>query len=182
MRNFFAKIKKQKIYFVLFLLIIILASYLRFSGFEWAVPEKPYYRAGYQDESFVINLILQMDPEDLNLHYFINPSFHYYTLVIAMKMAHLLGYVKTFAQPVMTNLQGQPVEKIILDDYHKLYVIGRIITMIEGILTVLLVYLIGLKLYDKKTGLIASFIFAILPTHVFQSHFFVVDSPAVFWS
>ncbi|MEO0206418.1 MAG: phospholipid carrier-dependent glycosyltransferase, partial [candidate division WOR-3 bacterium] len=47
---------------------------------------------------------------------------------------------------------------------------------------VLLVYLIGLKLYDKKTGLIASFIFAILPTHVFQSHFFVVDSPAVFWS
>ncbi|MGB9719923.1 MAG: ArnT family glycosyltransferase [bacterium] len=172
----------QRIYLFAIIAIIIISSWLRFTGFNWGLPQKPYYRAGYQDESFVINLILRMDPEDFNLHYFINPSFHYYTLSIAMKIGHLFGYVKSFAQPVTTNLQGQPVEKIILADYQKLYIIGRIITVIEGVLTVLLVYLIGLKLYDKRTGLIASFIFAILPTPVYQSHFFVVDSPALFWS
>ncbi|MEO0155785.1 MAG: glycosyltransferase family 39 protein [candidate division WOR-3 bacterium] len=182
MKKFFVTIKKQKSHYVLLLLIITLASYLRFSGFYWAIPKKPYYRAGFQDEPFVINMLLQMKPNDLNPHYFINPSFHYYTLLLGIKIGHCCGYIKNFSLPTMTNLLGQPVENMTLNDYQKLYIVGRFITIIEGILTVLFVYLIGTKLYDKKTGLIAGFIFSILPTVVFQSHFFIVDSPAVFWS
>ncbi len=182
MKHFFVRIKIQKIHFVLLLLMIALASFLRFSGFNWAIPQKPYYRAGYQDEPFVINMLLQMKPSDLNPHYFINPSFHYYTLLLGMQVGHWVGYINNFSLPTMTNLQGQPVENITLNDYQKLYIVGRLITIIEGILTVIFIYLIGAKLYDKKTGLIAGFIFSILPTAVFQAHFFVVDSPAVFWS
>lgn len=178
----FKKVNKKKLYLISTTLIIILASYLRFSGFDWALPKKPYYRSGFQDESFVINLILRMDPKDFNPHYFINPSFHFYTLLLAIKFSHLTGYIKNFSHPVVTNLQGQPVEKITLNDYEKMYTVSRLLTVIEGILTCLLIYLIGSKLYNKETGLLASFIFSILPTHVFQSHFFVVDAPAVFWS
>ena len=177
-KNFFHK----KFHYTILALILILGAYLRISGFSWGLPEKPYFRAGYQDEAFIINFILSMNPKDLNPHYFINPSFHYYTVLAGIKFGHIIGYIKNFAQPVATNLQGHPVEKITLNDYSKMYVIGRLITVIEGILTVLFIYLIGLKIYDKNIGLFASFIFAILPTVVFQSHFFVVDSPAVFWA
>ncbi len=182
MRHFLGKKITTNRYFVLLLLIVILASYLRLSGFDWAIPKKPYYRSGYQDESFVINMILQMRPDDLNPHYFINPSLHYYTLLLGIKIGHWIGYIKNFSLPTMTNLQGQPVENMTLNDYQKMYIVGRFITVVESILAVLLIYLTVTKLYDKKTGLIAGFIFAILPTPVFQSHFFVVDSPAVFWS
>ncbi|MEO0161722.1 MAG: glycosyltransferase family 39 protein [candidate division WOR-3 bacterium] len=181
MRAFLVKIKKQKITFLLLLLIIILAAYLRLSGFNWALPRQPYYRAGYQDEAFVINMLLTINPRDYNPHYFINPTFHYYTLLLAIKSAYALGYIKNFAHPVLTNLQGQPIEKITLNDYQRIYTICRIVVSIEGILTALLVYLIGQALYNTQIGLIAGFIFAILPTHVFQSHLFVVDAPAVFW-
>ncbi len=182
MNQFYKIFTRKKIHYTILILILILGVYLRFSGFDWAIPKKPYYRAGFQDEPFVINIILQMKPNDLNPHYFINPSFHYYTLLLGIKIGHLMGYINNFSLPTMTNLMGQPVEKMTLNDYQKMYVIGRLITMIEGILTLIFIFLIGAKLYDKKTGLIAAFIFSILPTHVFQSHFFVVDSPAVFWS
>ncbi|MCX7994197.1 MAG: glycosyltransferase family 39 protein [candidate division WOR-3 bacterium] len=174
-------LKRKKEYTLLVLLIIIIATYLRFTGFNWALPQKPYYRAGYQDEAFVINMILTMNPKDYNPHYFINPTFHYYILLLATKLSHALGYIKNFSQPVMTNLQGHPIEKMTLNDYQKMYEVCRLIAIIEGILTVLLLYFIGKKLYDEKTGIFTAFIFSILPTHVFQSHFFVVDAPAVFW-
>ncbi len=181
MKISFQRVFGQKKYLFFIILIIILAAYLRLTGFNWGLPKEPYFRPGYQDEPFVIRIILEMNPGDLNPHYFINPSFHYYTLLGAIKLCHLLGYLQNFDQPTKLNIDGQPVEKITLNDYQRIFVIGRVLTLIEAILTVLLVYLIGSKLYDRKVGLISSLIFAVLPTVVYQSHFFVVDSPALFW-
>ncbi len=168
---------------ILFLVVVLtLAAYLRFGGFNWGLPQKPYWRAGYQDEPFVMGLILRMSASDYNLHYFINPSFHYYTLFFAINIANALGYIDNFEYPVLLNIDGLPIEKVCLRDYEKMFIVSRLISVIEGILTVLLVYLIGTKLYNKRAGLLAMLIFSIMPTHVFQSHFFVVDCPAVFWS
>lgn len=123
-----------------------------------------------------------MNPHDLNPHYFINPSFHYYTLLISIKIAQAFGYAKTFFQPVKLNVLALPTEKCLLRDYRRIFVISRLLATIEGILSLLLICYIATKLCNKKIGLIATAIFAILPAPVIQSHFFVVDGPALFWA
>lgn len=168
---------------ILILVILIgLGSFLRVWGFNWGIPQKPYWRPLYQDEAFVIGMLLRMNPQDLNPHYFINPSFHYYTILISIKVAQAFGYAKTFSQPVKLNLYGLPTEKTILKDYREIFIIARLLTVIEGILSLLLVYYIARKLYGQKTGILATAIFSILPTPAFQMHFFVADGPALFWA
>jgi hypothetical protein len=49
------------------------------------------------------------------------------------------------------------------------------------VLAVLLVFLIGRRLYRSRAGLIAASLMAVNYPCVYQSHFFVTDAPAVFW-
>ncbi|MGQ9664295.1 MAG: ArnT family glycosyltransferase [bacterium] len=172
----------RKTALLIMVLLVALGSFLRLWGFNWGIPQKPYWRPLHQDEAFVISMLLRMNPHDLNPHYFINPSLHYYTLLISIKIAQVMGYIKTFSQPVKLNIIALPTEKCPLKDYRRLFVISRLLTTIEGIISLLLIYYIATKLFNKKTGLIATAIFAILPTPVIQSHFFVADGPALFWA
>lgn len=168
--------------FCLILIFAISAGFLlRFYGSNWGIPQEPYWRNHYQDEAFVLGLIFKMDPPDLNPHYFINPTLHYYTLLFSLKIASLLGYIKHFSLPITTNHLGQPIEKVSLDDYAKMYRIGRILSVIEGTLLIFFVFLIARNLYNKKIGVIAALLTAILPSLIYQSHFLVVDIPGVFW-
>ncbi len=168
---------------ILLLLCIVLigGSILRFYGLEWGVPRQPYWRYHYQDEGFTLGLILRMKPTELNPHYFINPTFHYYTLLLSVKMASLVGYVQPLSLPIRTNNLGQPLDGVSLPDYAKMFYVVRIVSIIQGILLILLVFLIGRNLYNAVVGVLAASLTAVLPTLVFQSHMFVVDAPGVFW-
>ena len=154
---------------------------MHFYGFDWGVPKAPYWRNHYQDEAFVMGLLFKMGPDNLNPHYFINPTFHYYTLLFSIKLASFLGIIDRFSLPVKTSELGQPVAGVTLDDYAKMYLVGRFLTVIEGILLIVLIFFIGRNLYNELAGIIAAAFTAILPTVIYQSHFLVVDAPALFW-
>lgn len=162
-------------------LIIILAAYLRFSGMNWGIPQEPYFRNHYQDEAFVLGLLFKMEPPNLNPHYFINPTLHYYTLLFSLKIASLFNYLKPFSLPIKTNNLGQPEDELILEDYGNMYRVGRFLSILEGILLVLLVFFIGRNLYNEKVGIISALFTAILPTLIYQTHFLTVDAASVFW-
>jgi len=168
---------------ILALLCIILVggSILRFYGIDWGVPRPPYWRYHYQDEGFTLGLILRMEPSELNPHYFINPTFHYYTLLLSVKIASVLGYIQPFSLPIRTNNLGQPLDGVSLPDYARMFYVGRIVSILQGVLLIFLVFLIGRNLYSAVVGLLAAALTAVLPTLVFQSHMFVVDAPGVFW-
>ena len=163
------------------ILITALGAYLRCHRFEWGIPKAPYWRNHYQDEAFVLGLLFKMGPDNLNPHYFINPTFHYYTLLLSLKVASWFGIIEPFSPPVKTNELGQPESGVSLGDYSRMYVIGRILTLIESVVLIFLIFLIGRNLYNDVTGLIAAAFTAILPTAIFQSRFLVVDAPALFW-
>jgi hypothetical protein len=160
---------------------MISGAALRITGFEWGIPQAPYWRNHYQDEAFVLGLMFKMGPDNLNPHYFINPTFHYYTLLGAVKAATLTGYIKPFSLPVTTNNFGQPTLDVSLEDYGRMYRVGRILSILESILLILLVFGIGRNLYGPVAGLIAAALVAVLPTFCYQSRFLVVDAAAVFW-
>ena len=60
--------------------------------------------------------------------------------------------------------------------------IGRIAPVIFGVLSVLIVYLIGKELYDKKVALTAALVVAVLPYHIIISRQVLLDVPLSFFS
>ncbi len=53
--------------------------------------------------------------------------------------------------------------------------VGRAQTAFFGVLTVLVVYLIGKNLFNKRVGLVSAFFLAITPLHVRDSHYITTD-------
>ncbi len=171
----------KKFIYIILIFVIILAGLLRFYGLEWGIPKEPYWRNYYQDEAFVLGLLFKMDPPNLNPHYFINPTFHYYTILFSLKAASLFRYLKSFSLPIKTDQFGKPTEKISSNDYAKIFNVGRLISIVEGIILILLIFLIARNLYNEKVGILAALFTAIIPSLIYQSHFLVVDAPGVFW-
>ncbi len=56
------------------------------------------------------------------------------------------------------------------------------LTTLFGVAATALVYALGALLYDRKTGLVASALFALVPWHVYMSRIFLIDNQYLFWS
>lgn len=68
-----------------------------------------------------------------------------------------------------------------LNDYNQFTVFGRAISAMFDIGTLVLVYLIGMKLASKKVGLLAAFFYTISVLPIQLSHFFAVDTFLTFF-
>jgi 4-amino-4-deoxy-L-arabinose transferase-like glycosyltransferase len=55
-------------------------------------------------------------------------------------------------------------------------------TTLWGVADVGLVYVLGVLLYGKRTGLVASALFGLIPWHVYMSRIFLIDNQSIFWS
>lgn len=89
--------------------------------------------------------------------------------VLATQNFSLLGMITDYAKADF----HPPLFFVILWIWSKIFGIGevavRIPSVIFGILTVYLIYLIGNKLYSKKLGLFAAFLLAVNPLHIYYS-------------
>ncbi len=62
------------------------------------------------------------------------------------------------------------------DDYDNMVLVGRHLTALFDAMTVLLVFLIGRRLYGSAAGLLAAVLFGAAPLAIQHAHFFIVDS------
>jgi len=160
----------------LLLLICGAALGLRIWGIRWGVPQAPYWDAYHPDErvGFRVAYRISYEQQDLNPHYFINPSWHYYTLALACRVGSWLKLVPSIAQIG----EGQAR----LEDITDIWVLGRMISVLLGTLAVVLIYLAALRATGSRVwGLAAAGMTACSPVLAVQSHFITVDGPAVFW-
>jgi 4-amino-4-deoxy-L-arabinose transferase-like glycosyltransferase len=70
---------------------------------------------------------------------------------------------------------------ILWDDTLIFYLLTRIFSAVLGALTVLPVYLTGKKLFNERVALVAALTFAIMPFHIWHSHYSLPDVPMVFF-
>lgn len=63
---------------------------------------------------------------------------------------------------------GQP-------DTHTVEFAGAFLPVLLGILTIIPVYVVAASVFDRRTGLVAAFAFAVVPAHVYASRFGTVD-------
>jgi len=131
----------------------------------------PYHY--YHDESGVVYDALKMGTGDLNPHYFIYPTLWYYALLslygcyfLVGKMAGLFGSARDFAL-------------LYLKDPSSFFLLARTLAALMGTAAVWATYRLGKRLFGKSIGLIAAAFFAVLPLHVQNSHYAIVDTPMV---
>jgi len=55
-------------------------------------------------------------------------------------------------------------------------------TTLWGVAAVAMVYVLGVLLYGRRTGLVASALFGLIPWHVYMSRIFLIDNQSMFWS
>jgi dolichyl-diphosphooligosaccharide--protein glycosyltransferase len=80
--------------------------------------------------------------------------------------------------PPLFDLLGATLAKILgvgQPDIHTIEFAGALLPVLLGILTIIPLYVVTTSLFDRKTGLLAASIFAVMPAHLFISRFGAVD-------
>jgi hypothetical protein len=146
--------------------IAMLAFALRIVGLGYGLP------AVYNpDEVAILNRALAFSSGDLNPHNFVYPTLYFYVLFAWEGLWFLVGHLAG----VYSSLAA--FERSFFVDPTLIYLAGRALTVICGVLTVVAVYRLGVRLFDRVTGLGAALLLAVAPLAVRDAHYIKHDVP-----
>ncbi len=137
-------------------LIIGLGAVLRLIGIRFGLP-----MAYHNDEWVLVLATRQFFSGDFNPHNFLYPSLLMYIMYAFERLYFLFA-------------SGQ-------DDLSTLYTLCRVVVLLFGLASLWLVYRLGKRLHDVRTGLLAALFLCIIPLHVMHSHFATTDVPLTFF-
>ncbi|MFC1537226.1 glycosyltransferase family 39 protein [Gemmatimonadota bacterium] len=160
-------------------LILLVAAIVRFYGIDWGIPGENQPRSYHPDEKMAPLVLSRMRPAEgrFNPYYFINPSLFYYQYGLALApVSKLAGITPPWqVKDYVAFTEHDPREQGIW------FLTGRFVSALMGIIAVWAVFWVGTLLAGRTMGLVSAAIFAVTPAHLIQSHYMVVDGPAVMW-
>jgi 4-amino-4-deoxy-L-arabinose transferase-like glycosyltransferase len=107
-------------------------------------------------------------------------SLYIYVQTIVLGLVYVIGKMfGVYSSSADFAIYEQPHSVFIIEQ-PEIYLFGRIITVILGTLTVVLLYFIGKQIHSKNMGLVAALFMAFFPRHVVNSHFITTDIPVTF--
>jgi len=150
---------------VLILLVVILAAgaYLRLVGVNWDEDQHMH-----PDERFLSLVQSAIAPVDRISEYYntetssLNPANRGYTFFV-------YGTLPIFIIRYVGEVLGKT-------DYHSITIVGRYVSAVFDLVTVLLVFAIGKRLYHKWVGLLGALFYALAVLPIQLSHFMTVDT------
>lgn len=180
----FAMERKRLTIFELLLISVAMtiAILLRIYGLDWGLPSPAQVHSYHPDEITVIGPTLHMNifAGEMNPHFFNYGSLFLYAVYFARLFAEGYGWLdltpffKAFAAGgwlgVSESLQA-------IEEFAKLHLLARWLSVILGITTVLLVFVWARRLMNRWAAFIAAILLATFPMHVQHSHFATVDVP-----
>ncbi|MGA9532380.1 MAG: DUF2298 domain-containing protein [Anaerolineales bacterium] len=147
---------------LILLLILAIAAYLRFSGFDWDSGAHLH-----PDERFLTLVENALQPVDSIGAYFdtehstLNPNNVGHTFFV-------YGTLPIFIVRYVAEWLGQT-------GYGEVYLVGRALSATFDLISILLIFLIGTHLYRRRVGLLAAAFTAVSVLLIQHAHFFVVD-------
>ncbi len=153
----------KKLIFIL--VILILGLVLRLTGVNW--DEGQHLNP---DERFLTMVLSEMKWPGIKE--FLNTSTSTYNPVNVGYSFFVYGTFPLFLNKAFAGLFQ-------LGDYMGYLIVGRILSALFDSATILLVYLLGKKLVEKRSemaGVLAAFIYAVAVIPIQNSHFFIVDT------
>lgn len=145
------------------LYILVFSLVLQLLSLNWGLVTNdigPYGLAAFHtDEPEIARLPIDMIlTKDLNPHWFIQPSGYIYAIFIPL-------YILNFFTPV---------------DNIGAMMVGRLVSIIFAVMTLLVLYKIGKDVYNENVGLIAAFLLSITANYYYFSMYVKQDSMYVF--
>jgi hypothetical protein len=134
---------------------------LRVWGVEHGLP----YAYNSDENAHFLPRAIGLFGHDWNTGYFINPPA--YTYVVHVVLAVFFG-------------GREAVSDQFASDPTSVWVVGRVTAAALGTLALLMLYLAGRRLFDRRTGLLAAGVLAVAFLPVFYSHLALNDVPALF--
>jgi len=156
-------ILQDSVPFVILVLILAVGAYLRFVGLNWDENSHPH-----PDERFLTMVETALRIPDTFGEYFnteesgLNPHNVGYTFFV-------YGTFPIFIVRFLAEWVGKT-------GYDQVQLVGRAASASFDLVSILLVYLIGARLYRKRVGLLAAAFTAFSVLLIQHAHFFVVDS------
>ena len=143
--------------------VLLCAAILRFWALGYGIP----FAVGIDEPETMDRVVRMMKTGDFNPHFFDYPSLFIYVQLLVACARFLVG-----------TMSGawQSLSEVGADDF---YLWGRAVTAILGTLTVLLVYLIGMR-WGTRHAVLAAALLALMPHHVRESHHVLTDAPVTF--
>jgi len=134
--------------------LVAFAAFVRLIGINW--DDRHFFHPDERAIAFAIER-LSFNPSSLQLNpdFFAYGSFPFY-------VNGLIGSLLSLIDPSMGK-------------YAQVILTGRAISGILGVLTVLLTYVLGTRLYGRSVGLLAGFLLAATPLHIQNSHYITTD-------
>lgn len=145
--------------------ILVAAAALRVWGIGFGLP----LTAAHPDESRVAAEAIEIASGTLRPSFFNYPTLFMYVLGAA-DVAYCGARTAAGAAPSIADcLQRWRV------DHEAFFLMARLLSAAAGTITVLLVYVLGARLFDRMTGLAGAALAAVAFLHVRDSHFGVTD-------
>jgi len=157
-------IKENRI-FQIFIIVLFIGAALRFYG---------VHNAENTDEYNEVIEALRVASGEFNLNRWHKKGYQN-ILALEFGVYYVAGYLlNAFSGPMDFAAK-------IIGNMEPLFLIGRYTTATMGTLSILLLYLIGNRLYNQRVALTASAFFAVTSVHVWTSHLVGTDVPLTFF-
>jgi hypothetical protein len=156
--------------------LLLVAAYLRIQGIRWGIPNAERFTTLYIDEYTPLHLLTNMQPSklDFNPHHFVDPTFLYYQVGAALKLASMAGLVTPSAN--RNDYFAHP-EKL-----GNVYLIGRSVVWVYGVLMVAIVFLLARIISGSEpTAFFSAGMYAIIPLAVLSCKIIEVGAPVSFY-
>jgi hypothetical protein len=162
------------------LLILVLAAYLRGVGMNWDEDSRLH-----PDERFLSMVESGIAPVYSVREYFdtdgssLNPNNRGYGFFVYGDLPIIaVQYLGRWLERPDNHIDRRLLGVDLGADYDSVHLLGRGVSAVSDVLSTLLVFAIGARLYGRAVGLLAAALYggAVLPTQ--QAHFFTVDAIA----
>jgi hypothetical protein len=102
----------------------------------------------------------------------LDPDFFNYPSLVIYVLAGVVLLANTLGGGTATLPDQQVLDAVLL---------GRWVTLLFGVATIVVVYQLGRRLAGPRVGLLAALLLAVTPFHALDSHYLNVDIPLTFW-
>ncbi len=150
--------------YVLLILVVALAAYLRFTGLDWGE-----YTFMHPDERFLVMVGSSISPVQNLSEYFDTP--------LSSLNPHNKGYTFFVYGTFPLFLARYAAEWLFkIGGLRELVDVGRPLSALFDLLVVLVVFLAGTKAYNRRVGLLAAAFYAVAVLPIQLSHYYKEDT------
>ncbi len=161
-------------YRIVLFLIICLGLALRLWHITWGLPE-------FYEEGMPLKISWQFwnwdrTGFDFNPHFFTYPALTFYLEFCVQGIQFVIGHVFGSYPDLEVFHHAYTA------DFSTFVVIARLVAVTFDMGTIIVIYILGMRVADRRVGLVAAALVAINVLHVDRSHLINVDTPLAFFS